>query len=1089
MLDVAIQFAWGLHYAHEQGLVHQDVKPANVMMTREGIAKVTDFGLAKARAVTGGGGAARGGQGILVSSGGMTPAYCSPEQAAGQSLSRKTDIWSWAVSILEMLVGEVTWMAGQAAAEALAGYLETGPADASLPAMPAGVVELLKRCFQRNPLDRPGNMSEVAAALQQIYEQEIGELYPRQAPEAIELKADGLNNHGVSYLDLGREEDTIRCWQEALKADPYHLETNFNLGYWRWRNGEILDDVYVSQMEVLESSRGSDPDYWRYLGWIHLERGDIEEIEKIQQSAHRIEEEEFTKALEDKGRPVGRLIRTLEDQTDWDKWDGSVCYSPDGRFALTGSGFNWGAHVRLWDLASGRQVKGFGDRARAVKHVCFSPDGRYALFCSGFIRLWDASSGREGRVFEGSSTHTASVCFSPDGHYALSGDLHKRVTLWEVASGSEVRQFEGHTDEVNSVCFSPDGRYALSGSGNRFASKDSTIRLWEVASGREIRQLQGHAARVMSVGFSPDGRYALSGSYDKTVRLWEVTSGREVRQFEGHTSGVTSVCFSPDGRYALSGSNDKTVRLWDVASGRALRQFRRHTSGVESICFSPDGRYALSSEGGSVPAVRMWEVYYPVTDWGVLHPYPRLCSIKPVTRLGMEWDQVRGLLKSARDSMKTGSFRQAFRLLQEAQSVPGYERDSEVMGLLTKVEEKGRRTGLRGARLLRTLKGHTQEVNSVCFSPDGRYALSGSAKPLVSAGYESDDNTIRLWEVASGKGLNRFEGHSELVRSVCFSPDGRFALSGGPDETVRLWVVASGREVRQFRGQERTSSVGSVCFSPDGRCVLLGGWSASLRLWKIASGRGHTWRHLHGPMHSLACSPDGCHALSGHVSRAVLWDLASGREVRMFDVGPWCKIRSVCFSPDGRYALGGPDKTVRLWEVSSGREVRRFEGHTDDVQSVSFSPDGLYALSGGADKTVRLWEVASGREVWSSEGHTDLVSSVSFSPDGCYALSGGWDATIRQWEFSWEWEYPEPADWDEGAWPYVETFLTLHTRRFLGLFRRTTWAEDDFKKLLTELSRRGYGWLRPEGVRRELEKMAREWKGPPPLRGAAHSKG
>src|SRR5262249_4740748 len=131
VLDVAIQFAWGLHAGHEHGVIHQHVKPANVLLTTDGIAKVTDFGLARARAL-----ASVAGKSASVAAAGLTPAYASPEQALGRSLTRKTDVWSWGVSVLEMFVGQVTWGSGTVADEVLEHYLETGPGDRRLPAMP-----------------------------------------------------------------------------------------------------------------------------------------------------------------------------------------------------------------------------------------------------------------------------------------------------------------------------------------------------------------------------------------------------------------------------------------------------------------------------------------------------------------------------------------------------------------------------------------------------------------------------------------------------------------------------------------------------------------------------------------------------------------------------------------------------------------------------------------------------------------------------------------------------------------------------------------------------------------------------------------
>ena len=125
------------------------------------------------------------------------------------------------------------------------------------------------------------------------------------------MKADSLNNRATSYLDFGKEDEATKCWEEALKEDPQHLEATFNLGYLRRQKGEIGDDVYVKQMRALEGSKGTNPDYWQCLGWIHYERGDVEAVEAIQQSEHRVEDQKFKKALEDEDRPVGKTASGL----------------------------------------------------------------------------------------------------------------------------------------------------------------------------------------------------------------------------------------------------------------------------------------------------------------------------------------------------------------------------------------------------------------------------------------------------------------------------------------------------------------------------------------------------------------------------------------------------------------------------------------------------------------------------------------------------------------------------------------------------------------------------------------------------------
>jgi WD40 repeat protein len=296
-------------------------------------------------------------------------------------------------------------------------------------------------------------------------------------------------------------------------------------------------------------------------------------------------------------------------------------------------------------------------------------------------------------------------------------------------------------------------------------------------------------------------------------------------------------------------------------------------------------------------------------------------------------------------------------------------------------------------REVKTIKGHTNSVTSIAYSPDGKTLISGSS-----------DNTLRLWDVTTGLEVKTFNGHKNSVTSVAYSPDGKTLISGSSDKTLRLWDVTTGLEVKTFNGH--TNTVMSVAFSPDGKTVVSGSSDKTLRRWDVTTGlevkifNGHTNR-----VTSVAYSPDGKTLISGSWDKTLrLWDVTTGLEVKTIN-GITNMINSVAFSTDGKIMGSGSwDKTVRLWGVTTGLEPKTFRGHTSSVNSVAFSPDGQTVVSGSLDKTLRLWDVATGFKVKSFRGHTAGINSVAFSPDGKTVISGSFDNTLRLWDVATEFE-------------------------------------------------------------------------------------
>lgn len=301
--------------------------------------------------------------------------------------------------------------------------------------------------------------------------------------------------------------------------------------------------------------------------------------------------------------------------------------------------------------------------------------------------------------------------------------------------------------------------------------------------------------------------------------------------------------------------------------------------------------------------------------------------------------------------------------------------------------------------LIRTLEGHTDIIHGVTFAPDGHRAVSCGK-----------DRTVRVWDLETGGLEARLEGFGDSINAVAWSPTDDLILLGGrsahgrDNPPVLLWDINPAKTVRQFRLEGHTTSVVAVGFSPDGKWALTGGGlrnegDLALRLWSVAERRqvGQLIGH-EDFVFRMTIAPNGKQAASCSNDGTVrLWDIESRKEIHCFRPEGG---RTLClaFSPDGRsLAAGGEDRNIRIWDVETRQETTRLAGHGREVFGVAFLPDNRRLVSAGADRSVRIWDREERRELQHFDGHTDVITSLAVSPDGTRAVTGSADRSVRLW--------------------------------------------------------------------------------------------
>jgi WD40 repeat protein len=540
------------------------------------------------------------------------------------------------------------------------------------------------------------------------------------------------------------------------------------------------------------------------------------------------------------------------------------------------------AVVKIWDAQSGdilyRMVGHGGD----VESVAFSPDGRYVVSSAAdFLAIiWDVSTGQEVRRLRGHSAPVRRALFTPDGAHIITASSDSTLIKWRVDDGTPVTTFTGHTSAALALAIAPDGKTALSG------ARDGRLIQWDLETGAVLREFTSHRTAVSDIGIDLTGTRAVTVSVDGTMILWDLTAGVEALRFVGVPVEVRSVAFTPDGNTVLSASLDGAVQLWSTRNGLSVDRLLGHGAGVLSVAVNAMGNIAIS--GSQDQTIRIWQIGN-TGQLATLNAHSQRVSEMVVgARTGSIYsgspDGVLQIYASTGRRIRTFNFT-----------------DMPILALAVSPDETRALIGSRAGKLfelelgtgavIRELVGHSGNVLGVDYDASGTRAVTTSQqgevfvwqlsdgtrlgtlnagdKPVYSALFVDDahvvstsgDDSLRLWNYATGAELRRYEGHRGTVYTLDVTADGKLLASGARDGLVIVWNIETGQE--QARLNLGVDTVWGVNFTRDGERLLVGTSSGQVLLWDVLEG-DILQRFTGGnTAFSVAIGNDGARAFSG----------------------------------------------------------------------------------------------------------------------------------------------------------------------------------------------------------------------------------
>jgi WD40 repeat protein len=579
-----------------------------------------------------------------------------------------------------------------------------------------------------------------------------------------------------------------------------------------------------------------------------------------------------------------------------------VSFGPGGKTLLTAGRDNT---VRLWDLASGKELRSFA-RPKPVAPKGAQPGANGKLPRDVAMQLMAGGRGNAGGLI---------VALTPDGKtLAISGD--NVIQLCEVKTGKEVRTIQGAPGGLAGLLFSPDGKTLAGQAAN------GSLFLWAADTGKVLRQIkpsprQGGNVIAFTIGdsrpeapgmaFTPDSKTLAAAATDYkqeeaiySVKFWDLATGTETRKIPAPRGvRVSAVAVAPGGNILAYGSGG-VVHLCAADTGKEIRQLKAPDGGIVALAFSPDGKHVAVR--GKNQKVRLWETETgkELYQLGDAEPAPRTGGLAFIGG-GPSGPEMRALAFSPDGKRVAAAAGNTIRLWETA---------------------TGKEIPLLG--------GHRRAPTAITLSPDGKTVVSWGA-----------DQVIRRWDAATGRPLGEFPAPPRTTLAA-LSPDGRTAALANADNSIRLHETATGKELHRLPGQPGGAS--ALAFAPDGKVLAVRRGDAAIHLYDVERA---------AELRQIALRPKD----------------NPGRGRVIVIGGPGGGSRNarpgLAFSPDGKLlvapAAGTPADKLVFFDVATGKPLRRIDS-PQPVASFAFSPDGRSLATENADRTVTLWEVASARE-------------------------------------------------------------------------------------------------------------------------------